>query len=353
MFCYHGLRAPVVRTGARPTRSWDRRTSKSRNVTYSRRLSSQLAFLTKSHTGTSHSGPSWLSAKTALLGKLRESSRIVSQSAPSDAAVVLVSKDYHQLLGDGDVIPELLRVLFTTATRGSLSKPDISILYGVVDAVTPRGQLDYSGSGVSILCGASDSILPGLWAEETSRNVDDELGSLRFQLNPLPGSPVPTLVTLPLANTVFQTGQVSTLLASRWRETSPGSYSLTHSTRKHRQRVMIPPSSAAGTAKTRIVVPLQPITPRRTIVSGLGNIVRQVEVDGRPAPASAELEANINEYVRQRSRGAHGGGPIKVWAWVVPPGVDISPVEGVAGQRGALSFAEGIAQGGRLHRVRK
>jgi hypothetical protein len=100
-------------------------------------------------------------------------------------------------------------------------------------------------------------------------------------------------------------------------------------------------------------------------VSGLGNILRQVEVDGKTCSASAELEAAIPEMLKDMEH----PGPMPVWALIVPEAaVDsvLKQVEESFGLRNSLGvdgavanvplFKDGaltklVAAGCRLHRV--
>lgn len=69
-------------------------------------------------------------------------------------------------------------------------------------------------------------------------------------------------------------------------------------------------------------IPLIPLAPPRKIVAGLGNIVRQVEIDGVASPASKEIEELIPKYLSKRSR----QDPAGVWALVIPPHVMTSKI---------------------------
>jgi hypothetical protein len=85
-----------------------------------------------------------------------------------------------------------------------------------------------------------------------------------------------------------------------------------------------------------VIARLVPLTPPRKIVHGLGNILSQVEQNGRPVPASVELEALIPfllqlprdlQAFRKLRDGAHdadhqAGGPVGVWAMTIPPQFD-------------------------------
>lgn len=349
----HLLRAPAVRARGSCRRLWDTRTSRRITIGQSARLLSQFTLLRKPRENPSNSTWPWPTLKSALLRRLRDGdTRLVSRESlgTGNAAVILASKEYHRLLDDSDVMSRLLSVMFPASSMAGPGKADISVLFGVVDAIAPTRQSDPSGSGIAVLGGTSDDMLPALSAEEATIHMDERPGSLRFQLSSMPGIDRPTMVTLPLANTVFQNGHVSTLIASRWRQTTAGggAYRQTHAARK-RESLVVLPASQQQTA--RLTIPLEPITPRRRIVSGLGNIVRQVEVDGQPEPASAELETRIGEYLASRQQHRSTTGPVNVWAWVLPPAA--AEAAATANRQPDDVFSDGLVRGGRLYRVRK
>lgn len=71
-----------------------------------------------------------------------------------------------------------------------------------------------------------------------------------------------------------------------------------------------------SSGQSRITLPLVPVTPARRIVAGLGNILRQVDVDGRPTPASKELEEAIPLLLARRAN--KRAAVVGVWAVVYP-----------------------------------
>lgn len=121
-------------------------------------------------------------------------------------------------------------------------------------------------------------------------------------------------VSIPLANTVFKNGKASTLLATGWARTSVSEpFTLVHTYEKRSQTIR--PKFAMTQRPQNLALPLRPLTPGRRIVSGMGNIVRQIEgADGEPQPASQELEKSVNAYLAARGLGKD----ISVWALVIP-----------------------------------
>ncbi|KAI0152557.1 hypothetical protein F4776DRAFT_38705 [Hypoxylon sp. NC0597] len=281
-------------------------------------------------------------------------------------AAIFASRDFATWLGDESFISGLLNTLFKSSTNGQVASQDINVLCAVTDGLTPKRLFSEPQTGFSILYGSANNILPGLWdSNDFGSNVDqDREASVSFLTNPLPGDTRPLEITLPLANTVFQNGRRSTLFASRWQQRHNDSIARTLMQEKRAQTI-IPHANSAGHATP--ILPLLPLTPPRKIVAGLGNIVRQVEVNGSPTPASKELEGLIPKVFDHRSKqdASYSPGPIGVWCWVIPPQVvanqnllDLKVFQPESSQSEAeLSldamsvFSELISSGCRLHKI--
>ncbi|KAI9813438.1 MAG: hypothetical protein M1827_004113 [Pycnora praestabilis] len=128
-------------------------------------------------------------------------------------------------------------------------------------------------------------------------------------------------VELPLANTTFQNGRTSTLLASRWERSndSKGIVQTMCQEIKH-QLIKIPwmDKSASIQGEFHISVPLVELTVPRKIVAAMGNIVRQLDAGtggDETIPASRELEVSVSEF-REREKSAPP--QIMAWALVTP-----------------------------------
>ncbi|KAK4165699.1 hypothetical protein QBC43DRAFT_314984 [Cladorrhinum sp. PSN259] len=247
-----------------------------------------------------------------------------------DAAVVLTSKGLASWLDDNDFISRLLGS--TAAPRGGR----LTLLTAAVDEVPryDRNGVFASGEGISILPAQSETMLPSLWSDVRAE-TDGFSGtggpkpSLEFQV-PYMGhgpKPHPSLqVTLPLANTIFQTGRSHALSVSEWTSMSGtvdagNAWTMGSRGEKIVQSVILPIGSEHGSLLATSLIPL---TKPRKIVAGLGNILRQVEIDSAETPASKELEAIIPTLLKKRSQipsqeteGASGG-PIGVWALIIP-----------------------------------
>lgn len=194
------------------------------------------------------------------------------------------------------------------------------MLGAAVDGLCHFGSDSSAQSGLSILHGPADAMLPGLWASSSASAGTTSITqpSLSVSLSPFLGDANPIQVTVPLANTVFQNNRPFTLLASRYRKQAQGSYKVSCVTEKDNQALI--PIVPSIQSFSNISACLLPITQPRQIATGLGNIVRQLDIEGQISPASKELEANIPKLFETRSKASRDfvPGPIGVWAVVVP-----------------------------------
>jgi len=236
-----------------------------------------------------------------------------------DCTTIVASQDYAAWLQDDSFMSCLLGLL-AVSDKSSTASRKLDVLMAVSDGIGSAHGLGDSQRGFAFMSGPKD-VLPSLWNPESfaGSREPDQAASLTFLGNPIEGHSRPLEITLPLANTIFHNGRRSTLLASEWQSEGDGPLRLNRREYKQSQRIFTHNTSMHATA----TIPLMPLAPPRQIVTGLGNIVRQVEIDGAPAPASKELEALIPQLFE--TRGAAGipppSGPIGVWAWVIPPHV--------------------------------
>ncbi|KAI1435712.1 hypothetical protein GGR50DRAFT_655535 [Xylaria sp. CBS 124048] len=236
----------------------------------------------------------------------------------TNGMAVLASKDFANWLEDESFMSEFVQTLSKPTTAFRASHQRLNVLSGITDGLSLDGLSKEPRSGFSVLRGPTDRILPGLWEKEGFGTSQDDAACVSFVTNPLSRDAGALEVTLPLANTVFQNGRRSTLHASRWDISSKGSAIL-----RTREPKMIQRISAQGDSANRTlsVIPLLPLTPPRKIIAGLGNIVRQVEVDGVATPASKELEKILPGIFEERAKRDPVSSPssIGVWCWVIPP----------------------------------
>ncbi|KAK3988073.1 hypothetical protein QBC44DRAFT_351385 [Cladorrhinum sp. PSN332] len=255
-----------------------------------------------------------------------------------DAAVILASKSLAPWLDDNDFISGLLG-----ATAGPRSSA-LKVLTAAVDEVPryDRNGVFASGEGISIFpVQSASTLLPGLWPRsvpegESQPSLTKELKpSLEFNMTYMGRGPTPEpplQVTVPLASTIFQNGKSHVLAATEWTAAAADTpdtgkegkeaWTVGRRIEKVGQTVVLPPSGHQhGSVLSTSLIPL---TKPRKIVAGLGNILRQVEVDSKDTPASKELEAIIPTLIKERAKlpsqeteGASGG-PIGVWALIIP-----------------------------------
>lgn len=212
--------------------------------------------------------------------------------------------------------------------QGPVGPPfEIDVVCACVDGLAPditnmqgeRGQ--HHKEGFSFLHGRTDQIVPGLWEVGLTTEGNPDLqstltfsGVQRSDLVSKGKRSSTSEITLPLANTLFANGRHSTLLASRWRLSPNKLFTKLRSTEKRNQVVNVFEDKYAGIPPSHI--PAIPLTPVRRIVSGLGNIVRQLHFAAEgPGPASRELEANVTEYLRVIQR---PNTTVSVWALITP-----------------------------------
>lgn len=292
--------------------------------------------------------------------------------------ILLVTTSHVKSLEDEDpFMPTLLSKIFPK------SKPEsqFDIVAAVVDRIpypsdalplpdVVNGVEHRAGfEGVSVAVSFSDIAAPGLWSR---RNDEEGSGattalqrpalSFRFPCAPsdicsgtAPG-PVPSkvwrVVQLPVANTLFHNGQLSTMFATRWaRAKNPtpqnayvrtGKINLAQQTLNMAGLLSNSPSKYAG----KLVLGLQPITIPRVIASGLGNIIRELCVEGKSKetmPASEELEIAISREIENSQTPDQRPA---VWALITPRGSAMDDAQ-------ILNYdaAYWIERGGRLHRI--
>jgi hypothetical protein len=264
------------------------------------------------------------------------------------AIVILVTPSFAKWLEDDVLfIPRILQLIThpwndpwalhvgkksrgAKPVQGPTGPPfEIDVVCACVDGLAPNpggirlGQGRYLREGISLLHGRTGQIISGVWEEEPTTTEDSPSmqSSLTFSKSPIPDlreaketRQTPSNVTLPLANTLFTNGRHSTLLVSRWQAMPDGQFKKIRSKEKRNQVINVFHSHLEGVPST--YVPAVPLTPIRRIVSGLGNIIRQLHfAEDGPGPASRELEPTINEYMKAMKLPISN---IGVWALIIP-----------------------------------
>lgn len=137
-------------------------------------------------------------------------------------------------------------------------------------------------------------------------------------------------IRVPLANTVFQTGEPSTMFSSMWNlYTRTGKLSMTRRESLHSHTINLSavrqetPESGSATVMTppfqeapRLSIPLLPLTIPRQVDGHMGNIIRSiVGPDGVKITAATELEQVVPQYFKSRNEPAQA---TSAWALVIP-----------------------------------
>ncbi|KXH47307.1 hypothetical protein CSAL01_08464 [Colletotrichum salicis] len=241
------------------------------------------------------------------------------------SVVVLASRQYASWLLDDKFMAALLRPFGDSKSDLEVGR-EVTALAGVVDGLHPLRAFGDIPRGFSFYYGPEHMIMPSLWQKNHSdaQSAPSSNAKLNAAITFSYGrKPDNYVCTLPLANTIFQNGLQSTLIASRWYLNKKGGLDLIEREERRAQEVNIFTNRESETSNL-IQASLVPITAPRKIVSGLGNIIRQVEVDGKETPASAELETAVQALFDRRTAEGHEfpPGPVGVWGLVCPPGDD-------------------------------
>lgn len=216
--------------------------------------------------------------------------------------------------------------LLTASGMSNSQGAELSVLTAAVDQVPSydrRIDTFSSSEGISVLRGQTSKLLPTLFDPEHAIQPDSQ-ASLTFQRSPANSGEL--AVHVPLANTLFSNGNPNALFASRWLANTRHPPRLTQKISRTNQTVVLPAEDLQFKAinpLTTVRPHLVPVTSPVLALRSLGNILSQVEVDGRPAPPSQELEYIIPRLLRAPRKLRDDGQDthhIAVWALVMPPG---------------------------------
>lgn len=239
------------------------------------------------------------------------------------AAVVLASPRHAEWLADTHFLENM--VLHLQRPLHWHSFDNFHLLAAVVDGLPGFESDGVLHEGLSIARGFQDELLPGLWddtLESASSSSSTAPSSLQISydlsssLESTSKHPETSFhLTLPLANTLFQTGRRSTLLASEWNVNHSGSPAVS----SRRIQAKADQKITLKSSRLEIYCRLDPITQPRVVHDTLGNIVSKLEINGNPTPASAELQKEIPlwlENKRRHSPTETRPGAVSVWALV-------------------------------------
>ncbi|KAL2048563.1 hypothetical protein N7G274_000475 [Stereocaulon virgatum] len=294
------------------------------------------------------------SSSSAISSAVSSRKVLTSATDPSKVPllVVLVTPTHLTLLEDSNAfIPNLLRQEVGTPPPGQV----VNVMAAVVDQLphpqcTVDGQsnssdavLEYSGQdgseGVSVAVLTSCSAAPDLWlfrqeSEGRESMTVQQRCTLSFAFpsinstsshgqrpsNPLRASQV---LQLPVANTMFQNGNTSTLLAQQWvlrrENASKAKFFLTKKKRLPQQTLNMDDLLAEKVFLHQCMrFNLTQITPARVITAAIGNIIRRIRVcdsSKENTPASEELEGAISGEI---AKGRISAQPAGIWALIKP-----------------------------------
>ncbi|CZT42822.1 uncharacterized protein RSE6_02773 [Rhynchosporium secalis] len=270
--------------------------------------------------------------KENFLGYLRDSSkmnyttqwRTWPRNNRNQALVILFTPGLAAFVGnDPSFVPDVLKAMTRTSTVFYEHALEVDVVCGCVDGLAPipsvlsKSRAERSREGFSILHGSRDSTLPLIWTNTEA--PPSRSPSMQATITLRKGDHGPPDLTLPLANTLFKNGRLSTLLVSNWhwRPSAKESWVLKKGP-SERSNVNINIFGDATKRQPSLVLPAVRLTPARPIVSGLGNIVRTIDFGAEDGigPASRELEPTVTKYLETMG---HGNTTINVWALVVPP----------------------------------
>ena len=115
-----------------------------------------------------------------------------------------------------------------------------------------------------------------------------------------------SVIALPVANTLFINGRHSTLFRHEWTPTTAAICQDTASHPQDSQTVLQSVTIDAVIRKRRMSkakrLPLVSLTEPRIVKTVMGNILREIEIEGKSEPASSELEKAVMETVKENSK---------------------------------------------------
>lgn len=195
--------------------------------------------------------------------------------------------------------------------------------------------------GVSMLIVGQDNVQ---WKATPSRRIGSPAGDEPSLTVSIRDNMSVHAIGLRLTNTVFLNGSERTFTGTRW-VAQKGGYVLD----KSADLTSCVVTSTHDSIRPRLMLPLEPVTQKRRVISGMGNILRQLAKStdgssGEPMPASAELEKELPRYIEEHNIADRR---VSVWALVETPDVEIAdPSSSIKDQ-----LTRSLSQGGKLHRV--
>ena len=251
--------------------------------------------------------------------------------------ILLIAQSMTDLIKEGS--PFIANTLKDTLSSTLKAEQELGVVVAVVDQICSPlpshlasrrwEEVRYGYEGVSVLVGEAASITPNLHAQlsiDSEEPFTNQSGSIFIEIRQKfserkmqPSLPVHSLaVEIPLANTIFQSGQIYTLFAERWR-TGPeeSMLSLQLLQRKLLPRIDIvlqlpytPYNSNLSHSGT-----IEILTGPRMIAACMGNIVSRLHIQAceDTEPASLELEHVLSSKATVKQSELS-----EVWAMIIP-----------------------------------
>lgn len=237
---------------------------------------------------------------------------------------LLLTPSYAQHALNGDLPLRLLERLQNGEATSGISK-SLDVITAVVDRLPSLSGPDTGREGLSYMFQRNPP--PLSVASQTNLSPSAQKpGSLSFELPLIPTRHNRYTIQLPLAQTIFSTGLVSTLVHARYSYSAHAGLVKEHEQHLESQTLRLPFTAEYGVVNSQS--PLVPLTPFRTVRNQMGNIVRTISSArtwdefgkhpselSAPQPASQELEAAVASYLKAMNLSPE---PVKVWALILP-----------------------------------
>lgn len=219
--------------------------------------------------------------------------------------------------------------------------------------VSGYGQGASDSEGISLLFTKAENIQGKAAAPRRIRSSGTEEPALIFSVEASSNTQGATIgrpiheVGLRLANTIFVNGNENTLFGMRW-TCDADANRLALDEYVDLSSCII--KSAATNVHNAFQLPLRPVSQRRKVISGMGNILRQVakfaddDQSDDPMPASSEIERELPRYIEEYDIVDQ---LLSVWALVETPEIHV-PAEFKTLQD-RMSYS--LRKGGKLHHV--
>ena len=259
--------------------------------------------------------------------------------------LLLLTPSFAQSAYDSNLPLRILRRLGYTEKRVKQDKT-LHTLTAVIDRIPAPSGKDGGHEGLAYFLSTSSSPLQShARSKKALQTSAQKPGSLKFELDHLKGrgkgETGTFTVQMPLAQTIFSTGQVSTLIGRNYvPDAETGELKLGSEEKLESHTIGLP--LAPRPSDLRSSVSLVPLTPPRLVINAMGNIVRQLSAQRSPdvwsavfqpgnkdveglmdvalpdieaQPASTELEAAVTKYFKTLDIQPE---PVQVWVLIFP-----------------------------------